>query len=176
GNNRILERTRSCSLFGLSHKTENRMNSACLVATQTPFGHRSAFLSAESQPGVQQSPMSSRAALWRPWIVTSQDRCRRNKLACPYTRPTVPGNTTADGKTQSFQHPVRLFWPKSKSYDYLYSDGEALLRNFPVQATISFYDESDSEDEDEEQDDWEEEEDSDEKECLKPQSHFCAYN
>ena len=70
----------------------------------------------------------------------------------------------------------RLFWPKSKSYDYLYSDGEALLRNFPVQATISFYDESDSEDEEEEQDDWEEEEDSDEKECLKPQSHFCAYN
>lgn len=42
----------------------------------------------------------------------------------------------------------RLFWPKSKSYDHLFSDGEALLKNFPVQATISFYDsESDSEDE-----------------------------
>ena len=39
----------------------------------------------------------------------------------------------------------RLFWPKSKSFDYLYSDGEALLRNFPIQATISFYEESDSE-------------------------------
>ncbi|KAI5085129.1 protein ripply1, partial [Silurus meridionalis] len=39
----------------------------------------------------------------------------------------------------------RLFWPKSKSYDYLYRDGEALLKNFPVQATICFYDESDSE-------------------------------
>lgn len=43
----------------------------------------------------------------------------------------------------------RLFWPKSKSYDHLFSDGEALLKNFPVQATIAFYDsESDSEDED----------------------------
>lgn len=73
-----------------------------------------------------------------------------------------------------FHH--RLFWPKSKSYDYLYSDGEALLKNFPVQATICFYDESDSEDE--EQDDWEDEEDDDDddKECLKPQGHFCSYN
>ncbi|KAL7844603.1 hypothetical protein SRHO_G00231420 [Serrasalmus rhombeus] len=152
------------------------MNSACLVATQTPFVNPSAFVQAEIQPGGQQSPMSSRAVLWRPWLITSQDGCKRNKLACPYTRPTMTGNTTADGKTQSFQHPVRLFWPKSKSYDYLYSDGEALLRNFPVQATISFYDESDSEDEEEEQDDWEEEEDSEEKECLKPQSHFTTYN
>lgn len=32
----------------------------------------------------------------------------------PYTRPEVHGNTAADGKTQSFQHPVRsvrfVFW------------------------------------------------------------------
>lgn len=70
-------------------------------------------------------------------------------------------------------HPhYRLFWPKSKSFDYLYSDGEALLRNFPIQATISFYEESDSEDEDEE--DWEE--DGDKEECLKQQSHFTSYN
>lgn len=73
-----------------------------------------------------------------------------------------------------FHH--RLFWPKSKSYDYLYSDGETLLRNFPVQATICFYEESDSEDEEEEHDDWEDEEDNDDKECLKYQDHFCNYN
>lgn len=66
----------------------------------------------------------------------------------------------------------RLFWPKSKSFDYLYSDGEALLRNFPIQATISFYEESDSEDENEE--DWEE--DGDSEECLKQHSHFTSYN
>ncbi|KFV78786.1 Protein ripply1, partial [Struthio camelus australis] len=50
-----------------------------------------------------------------------------------------------------FQHPVRLLWPKSKSFDYLYSVGEKLLENFPVQATLSLYDDSDSEDEEEEE-------------------------
>ena len=44
----------------------------------------------------------------------------------------------------------RLFWPKSKCYDYLYQESEALLKNFPIQATISFYEDSDSEDETEE--------------------------
>lgn len=44
----------------------------------------------------------------------------------------------------------RLFWPKSKCYDYLYQEAEALLKNFPIQATISFYEDSDSEDETEE--------------------------
>lgn len=41
----------------------------------------------------------------------------------------------------------RLFWPKSKCYDYLYQEAETLLKNFPIQATISFYEDSDSEDE-----------------------------
>ncbi|KYO38119.1 hypothetical protein Y1Q_0007243 [Alligator mississippiensis] len=50
-----------------------------------------------------------------------------------------------------FRHPVRLFWPKSKSFDYLYSEGEKLLENFPVQATINLYEDSDSEDEEEEE-------------------------
>uniref|UniRef100_UPI00398EB315 protein ripply2-like isoform X2 n=1 Tax=Pristiophorus japonicus TaxID=55135 RepID=UPI00398EB315 len=49
-----------------------------------------------------------------------------------------------------FTHPVRLMWPRSKCFDYLYSEGQELLAAFPVQATISFYIESDSEDEDEE--------------------------
>lgn len=44
----------------------------------------------------------------------------------------------------------RLFWPKSKCYDYLYQEAEALLKTFPIQATISFYEDSDSEDEIEE--------------------------
>ncbi|MGH0173085.1 UNVERIFIED_CONTAM: hypothetical protein FKN15_077862 [Acipenser sinensis] len=39
-----------------------------------------------------------------------------------------------------------LFWPKSKCYDYLYQEAEMLLRNYPVQATISFYEDSDSDD------------------------------
>lgn len=41
----------------------------------------------------------------------------------------------------------RLFWPKSKCYDYLYQEAETLLKNFPIQATISFYEDSDSENE-----------------------------
>lgn len=49
-----------------------------------------------------------------------------------------------------FSASFRLFWPKSKCYDYLYQEAEALLKNFPIQATISFYEDSDSEDETEE--------------------------
>ncbi|KAF0038726.1 hypothetical protein F2P81_009210 [Scophthalmus maximus] len=68
----------------------------------------------------------------------------------------------------------RLFWPKSKSFDYLYSDGVALLRNFPIQATISFYEESDCEDDDEYEEDWEE--DGNSEVCLKQLSHSTHYN
>ncbi|XP_050830543.1 protein ripply1 [Serinus canaria] len=58
-----------------------------------------------------------------------------------------------------FQHPVRLLWPKSKAFDHLYSVGEKLLENFPVQATLFFYEDSGSE---EEEDEEEEEEREDE--------------
>ncbi|PNJ51781.1 RIPPLY2 isoform 3 [Pongo abelii] len=64
--------------------------------------------------------------------------------------PDGPGMTAASGKLSQFRHPVRLFWPKSKCYDYLYQEAEALLKYFPIQATISFYEDSDSEDEIEE--------------------------
>ncbi|XP_053436268.1 protein ripply1 isoform X2 [Nycticebus coucang] len=56
----------------------------------------------------------------------------------------------------------RLFWPKSRSFDYLYSAGEILLRNFPVQATINLYEDSDSEEEEEEEREEEEEEEKEE--------------
>ncbi|KAM6181763.1 protein ripply2 [Erethizon dorsatum] len=55
--------------------------------------------------------------------------------------------TAAPGKLSQYRHPVRLLWPKSKCYDYLYQEAETLLKNFPIQATISFYEDSDSEDE-----------------------------
>ncbi|XP_040006800.1 protein ripply1-like isoform X2 [Xiphias gladius] len=127
------------------------MSSACLVLKQPSFGavpwSRSLTVSSCSATN------GSQTSLWRPWLSSSRDgpeQCPRSKLSYPYSRPTVPGCFVKNGKPQSFQHPVRLFWPKSKSFDYLYSDGEALLRNFPIQATISFYDKSDSEDDDEE--------------------------
>lgn len=48
----------------------------------------------------------------------------------------------------------RLFWPKSRCFDYLYQDAVMLLHNYPVQATISLYEDSSS---DEDSDDEEEE-------------------
>ena len=36
-----------------------------------------------------------------------------------------------------------LVWPK-KPYDYMYAEGERLLRDFPVQATLEFASESDT--------------------------------
>ncbi|XP_004647788.1 protein ripply1 [Octodon degus] len=68
-----------------------------------------------------------------------------------------------------FHHPVRLFWPKSCSFDYLYSAGEILLQNFPVQATINLYEDSNSEEEAEEGEDEEEKEEANER-----RSEVCA--
>ncbi|XP_024233276.1 protein ripply1 [Oncorhynchus tshawytscha] len=155
------------------------MSTACLIVKQTPF------VVAPRPVGMDPRPQTNDRydSLWRPWLTTKKDmqrECQRSIQSCPYSRPTdstpaAPGLFPFNGKSQSFQHPVRLFWPKSKSFDYLYSDGEALLRNFPVQATISFYEESDSED-DEEDEEWEEEMYSEEKEYLKRQSHYTSYN
>ncbi|XP_053703791.1 protein ripply1-like [Synchiropus splendidus] len=150
------------------------MSSTCLVLQQSSFvaPRFSRPLIVSSNPG------TSSCTLWRPWL-SSDSRNKagessRSKVPSPYSRPTVPGCFSSDGKPQSFQHPVKLFWPKSKSFDYLYSDGEMLLRNFPVQATISFYEESDSEDEDEEEEDWEET--CNAEECNKQKTCFTSYN
>ncbi|XP_074785259.1 protein ripply3 [Athene noctua] len=49
-----------------------------------------------------------------------------------------------------FQHPVRLYLPKSKSQKFLNNIGEKVLASFPVQATIHFYnDDADSEEDEE---------------------------
>ncbi|KAK1888877.1 Protein ripply2 [Dissostichus eleginoides] len=57
-------------------------------------------------------------------------------------------------KASQVVHPVKLYWPKSRCFDYLYQDAEMLLRNYPVQATICLYADSssdeDSNDEEEE--------------------------
>ncbi|NXO28419.1 DSCR6 protein, partial [Cisticola juncidis] len=48
-----------------------------------------------------------------------------------------------------FQHPVRLYLPKSKSQKFLAEVGEKILGSFPVQATIHFHND-DAEEEEEE--------------------------
>ncbi|XP_049729119.1 protein ripply1 [Elephas maximus indicus] len=99
--------------------------------------------------------------LWRPWLFPTSDLPRQHTGGA-----TAAEVTKADSK---FHHPVRLFWPKSRSFDYLYSDGEILLQNFPVQATINLYEDSDSEDEKEEEEEEDEEEEEKEKaeECVR---------
>uniref|UniRef100_A0A8C9FCB6 Ripply transcriptional repressor 2 n=1 Tax=Pavo cristatus TaxID=9049 RepID=A0A8C9FCB6_PAVCR len=76
---------------------------------------------------------------------SSSPRGSRCGVAGPRAACSPRGLAEASGKLVQYTHPVRLFWPKSRCYDYLYQEAEALLKNFPVQATISFYEDSDSE-------------------------------
>ncbi|XP_029704367.1 protein ripply1-like [Takifugu rubripes] len=124
------------------------MSSMCLVGTRPSAMQPPCARLARTDANSSQNP------LWRPWLFTSTNQRTRNPLASAEPRPTP--DCSSAGRKLCFQHPVRLYWPRSKSYDHLFSDGEALLKNFPVQATISFYDSEseDSEDESEEQDTW----------------------
>uniref|UniRef100_A0A5F9CCC6 Ripply transcriptional repressor 1 n=1 Tax=Oryctolagus cuniculus TaxID=9986 RepID=A0A5F9CCC6_RABIT len=79
----------------------------------------------------------------------------RAPLAFP--GPLSPSLLSSSGQVHESE---RLYWPKSRSFDYLYSAGEILLQHFPVQATINLYEDSDSEEEEEEED----EDDKEEKE------------
>ncbi|XP_049729823.1 protein ripply2 [Elephas maximus indicus] len=90
---------------------------------------------------------SGSAGFWRPWVDPRGEKEEEAPQQATEAVPDSPGMTGASGKLSQYRHPVRLFWPKSKCYDYLYQEAEALLKNFPIQATISFYEDSDSEDE-----------------------------
>ncbi|XP_053436267.1 protein ripply1 isoform X1 [Nycticebus coucang] len=101
------------------------------------------------------------ACHWRPWLSSTNDPPRQvRKLVDLATGGAIAAEVTK--ANSEFHHPVRLFWPKSRSFDYLYSAGEILLRNFPVQATINLYEDSDSEEEEEEEREEEEEEEKEE--------------
>ncbi|XP_048192605.1 protein ripply1 [Perognathus longimembris pacificus] len=113
-------------------------------------------------PSEQEAPGNERGTcLWRPWLSSTNDLSRQVSTLVGW----AAHGTTADEATKAnaeFHHPVRLFWPKSRSFDYLYSAGEILLHNFPAQATINLYEDSNSEEEEEEDD--EEEDDEEERE------------
>ncbi|XP_029096045.1 protein ripply1 [Monodon monoceros] len=98
------------------------------------------------------------ACLWRPWLSSTNDLPRQVRKPVDLAAGGATGAEVTKVDSE-FHHPVRLFWPKSRSFDYLYSDGEILLQNFPVQATINLYEDSASE----EEEDREEEEEADEK-------------
>ncbi|NXG23875.1 RIPP2 protein, partial [Grallaria varia] len=97
--------------------------------------------------------------LWRPWLPRAQEG------AGTPPEQTDPGRDAVrdggpDKALSLFRHPVRLLWPKAKAFDHLYGVGEKLLENFPVQATLCFYDDSGSEEEEEEEKEEEEEEEA----------------
>ncbi|NWJ02296.1 RIPP2 protein, partial [Crypturellus undulatus] len=101
--------------------------------------------------------------LWRPWLPRHEEvSARQMDTARPHGG--TGDSSMGDKALTVFQHPVKLLWPKSQSFDYLYSVGEKLLQNFPVQATLSLYDDSDSEEEEDEEEEMEEEDDDTEDE------------
>nr|XP_015197096.1 PREDICTED: protein ripply3 isoform X1 [Lepisosteus oculatus] len=96
----------------------------------------------------------SDSAIWRPWVLTSRDvQLRHGKSDSgslnSLKKPTSKG-------AFGFQHPVRLYMPRSKTQEYLRHMGEKVLSSFPVQATIHFYnDDTESEEEEEEEEEYE---------------------
>ncbi|KAM6283479.1 protein ripply3 [Spheniscus humboldti] len=99
-------------------------------------------------PRPRERPESS-PALWRPWMLTARD----GEMTENHQMSEVDGqliNFRSKGAL-GFQHPVRLYLPKSKSQKFLNNIGEKVLASFPVQATIHFYnDDADSEEDEEE--------------------------
>ncbi|XP_078088887.1 protein ripply3 [Mustelus asterias] len=86
------------------------------------------------------------SALWRPWIATARDTEKQRQISFG------SGSPPESRKPLGFQHPVRLYLPRSKAEHYLLHMGEKVLASFPVQATIHFYnDDSETEDEEEEE-------------------------
>ncbi|XP_053788470.1 protein ripply3 [Vidua chalybeata] len=87
--------------------------------------------------------LGSSSALWRPWMLPARDGESQEM-------PEMDGqgiNWRSKGAL-GFQHPVRLYLPKSKSQKFLANAGEKVLASFPVQATIHFYnDDAESEEE-----------------------------
>ncbi|NXB82365.1 RIPP1 protein, partial [Donacobius atricapilla] len=97
--------------------------------------------------------------LWRPWLPRAQEGpARRREEMDPARARAAEGDGGPSKALAFFQHPVRLLWPKSKAFDHLYSVGEKLLENFPVQATLFFYEDSGSEEEEEEEEEGDDEE------------------
>ncbi|XP_010125293.1 PREDICTED: protein ripply3 [Chlamydotis macqueenii] len=91
----------------------------------------------------------SSPALWRPWMLTARDgEMTENQQMSELDGQLI--NFRSKGAL-GFQHPVRLYLPKSKSQKFLNNIGEKVLASFPVQATIHFYnDDADSEEDEEE--------------------------
>ncbi|XP_051544486.1 protein ripply2-like [Myxocyprinus asiaticus] len=85
---------------------------------------------------------------WRPWV-SKERHARKTDTYSPYKKQAQNVTDVQQFKLPVITHPVKLFWPKSRCFDYLYQDAEILLKNYPVQATICLFEDSDSDEEDE---------------------------
>ncbi|XP_075054332.1 protein ripply3 [Mixophyes fleayi] len=95
-------------------------------------------------------PAESNLTLWRPWVSSFGSGESRTQESLKGTSDGDNCVTNTKGAL-GFQHPVRLYMPKSKKEEYLQHMGRTVLASFPVQATIDFYND-DSESEEEEED------------------------
>ncbi|XP_065057616.1 protein ripply2.1-like isoform X2 [Rhopilema esculentum] len=85
--------------------------------------------------------------LWRPW--TEEENRTSINQECQWNQ--FENKSLAIQSVPQFNHPVKLVWPK-KPYDYMFAEGEKLLRDFPVQATLEFVSDADSDSEDDDYD------------------------
>ncbi|XP_053561138.1 protein ripply3 [Bombina bombina] len=103
-----------------------------------------------SNHSVYYNQPESNPTLWRPWVQGAGDT---EMQRIPNLSKETDGERSQAGPKGAFgfQHPVRLYMPRSKTSEYLQHTGKKVLANFPVQATIHFYND-DSESEEEEED------------------------
>nr|XP_023866597.1 protein ripply3-like [Salvelinus alpinus] len=93
-----------------------------------------------------EEPLLSFPVIWRPWIPCHRETGCLEKF--------VQGNVSSRTRQMSkgahgFQHPVRLFMPKSRTEEYVSHLGKMVLDSFPVQATLHFYNDDSSSEDDE---------------------------
>ncbi|XP_009904040.1 protein ripply3 [Dryobates pubescens] len=93
--------------------------------------------------------LESSSALWRPWMLTARDEEMTENQQMSEQDGQLIHFRSKGGL--GFQHPVRLYLPKSKSQKFLSNIGEKVLASFPVQATIHFYNDDANSEEDEEE-------------------------
>ncbi|XP_077015554.1 protein ripply2 [Tamandua tetradactyla] len=134
---------------GLARAPPQLLPSAPPAPNPTPLGRILPRLGSHLLRGLC-LPLRRSIDFWRPWADLQGEKEQEGPHYASEVMSDSPGKTKAWGKLSQYRHPVRLFWPKSKCFDYLYQEAEALLKKFPIQATISFYEDSDSEDEIEE--------------------------
>ncbi|KAM4771477.1 protein ripply2.2-like [Rhinophrynus dorsalis] len=152
-----MEQTLAKGTVGRPHDLLPSLTLDCYSCKCLRSWHRSVPEGCISEPSgaIRTRPHRPHVMFWRPWLLKNSKQKTQN---LPYA-DSLCENPQYHQKPAEYNHPVRLFWPISKSMSHMYQEAADLLRNFPVQATISFYNDSES-DTDNEEENSEEEEDS----------------